>query len=131
MAITINNAGKHLMLDALDTPFNAATFTIRTGAAPGAANAATGTVLATITLPADAMGAASGGTKQKLGTWEDASADATGTAGHFRGTLGSGVVIEGTCGGPGSGADMEISNVALQAGNPFTILTFTLNMASN
>ena len=130
MAITINNAGKHLMLDALDTPLNSGTLTIRTGAAPGASNAATGTVLATITTPADAMGAASSGTKQKLGTWDDASADASGTAGHFRYTNGT-VILEGTCGGPGSGADMELSNVVLGAGNPFTVLTFTLNMASN
>ncbi|GAB1345089.1 hypothetical protein [Gemmatimonas sp.] len=130
MAITINNTGKHLMLDALDTVLNTATLTIRSGAAPGAGNTATGTVLATITTPADAMAAASSGTKQKLGTWEDASADATGNAGHFRIVAGS-TVIEGTCGGPGSGADMEISNVALQSGNPFTILTFTLSMAAN
>lgn len=130
MPITINNAGKHLMLDALDTPLNSATVTIRTGAAPGAANAATGTVLATITTPADAMAAASGGTKTMLGTWQDLSADATGTAGHFRVVAGS-VTIEGTCGGPSSGADMELSNVNVQSGNPFQILSFTLNMASN
>lgn len=131
MTPTINNAGKHLMLDALDTPLNNATLTIRTGAAPGASNTATGTVLATITTPADAMAAASSGTKQKLGTWEDNAADATGAAGHWRVVAGSGVVIEGTCGGPGSGADMELSNVNLQAGNPFTILSWTLNMAAN
>ena len=54
---------------------------IRTGSAPGNCAAAdSGTVLATLNLPSDWMAAASGGSKDKSGTWEDLSADAAGTA---------------------------------------------------
>lgn len=59
--------------------------TIRTGAQPADCAAAnSGTVLATLTLPSDWMNAASGGTKTKLGTWQDASADNAGYARHYR-----------------------------------------------
>ena len=57
--------------------------TIRTGGQPAdCATANSGTVLATINLPSDWMNAASGATKTKLGTWQDSSADASGTAAH-------------------------------------------------
>lgn len=57
---------------------------IRTGAPPANAGAArTGTVLATMNLPADYMANASGGQKALQGTWQDTSADASGLAGHF------------------------------------------------
>jgi hypothetical protein len=41
-------------------------------------------VLATLSLPSDFMAAASSGSKAKSGTWEDTSADNTGTAAHWR-----------------------------------------------
>jgi hypothetical protein len=57
---------------------------IRSGAIPAnCAAARTGTVLTDITLPADLMSDAASGSKSKLGTWEDTSADATGLAGYF------------------------------------------------
>jgi hypothetical protein len=56
-----------------------------------------------MTLPADWMAVAASGSKGLLGTWQDASADATGTAGHYRikasgvtkhqGTLGSNLAL--------------------------------------
>lgn len=56
-----------------------------TGAMPtNTAAAQTGTVLATLALPSDWMGAASGGVKSKSGTWEDVAADAGGLAGYYR-----------------------------------------------
>lgn len=57
---------------------------IRTGAQPAnTAATRTGTVLVSMTLPSDFMGAASNGTASKSGTWEDSSADASGDPGHF------------------------------------------------
>lgn len=57
----------------------------RTGAPPATANLApTGTVLFSITLPADAFAAAAAQVVSKAGTWQDASADASGTCGHLR-----------------------------------------------
>lgn len=71
----------------IDPIFNGGRLRIYTGPKPAGANAApTGTLLADIVLPADAFSAASGGTGQlaKLGVWEDAGADAGGTAGWAR-----------------------------------------------
>jgi hypothetical protein len=130
MATTINTALANDLLDAIDATFNGGTLTIRTGAAPGANNAATGTVLATITLPADAFGAAAGAAKPFSGTWEDAAADATGTAAHFRlVNVGATRVLEGTVTATGGGGDLQVSNVAIQSGNPFQITGFTLTAA--
>jgi hypothetical protein len=72
--------------DAVETVIGvSAVLKIRTGAPPAnVATADSGTVLATLNLPSDWMNAASAGAKTKLGTWQDASADAAGTPGHFR-----------------------------------------------
>lgn len=102
---------------------------IRSGAPPASCAASdSGTVLATLNLPSDWMAAASSGSKSKSGTWEDASADATGTAGHFRikDSGGSTCHIQGTCGAIASGEDMELDNVSLTIGQQFTITAFTI-----
>lgn len=122
---TTNDTLAHLMLDGIDAAFNSGTMTIRTGAAPGAGETATGTVLATITLPADAFAAASGRTKAKSGTWQDTSADATGTAGHFR-LVGGANVLEGTVTATGGGGELELSSVSIVATGDVTITAFTL-----
>ena len=124
-SVTANNA----RLDAIETAIGAsAVLKIRTGAAPAnAASADTGTVLATVSLPADWMAAAASASKAKLGTWQDASADATGTAAHFRIYETTGVTchIQGTYGL--SATDMIGDSVDFTAGQSFTINTFTLN----
>lgn len=100
---------------------------IRTGAAPANCAAAdTGTVVATVTLPSDWMAAASGGTKALSGTWQDASADATGTAAHFRiyDSTGTTCHMQGTVGT--SGTDMIVDNTSFAAGQQFTVTSFTL-----
>lgn len=114
MAIQLSVAARNGRLDAIETAGGASpTLEIRTGAAPAnCAAAATGTVLATMTLPADWMAAAASGSKSLLGTWQDASADATGTAGHFR------ISQAGTCHIQGSvGANVVLSTNALTAAN--------------
>lgn len=129
MAITINDDGRNAMLDALADLFDGATMTIRTGAAPSASAIASGTVLATITLPTPAFAAAAG-TVAKAGTWQDASADATGTAGHFRIVASGGAVIEGTCTATGDGGDLQLSTTSLISGTPFTVTAFTMSLAN-
>lgn len=124
MAITLNTTLKNTILDGFDSAFNSATLEIRSGSAPGAGNTATGTVLASITAPADAFAAASGGTKAKNGTWSDSSADATGTAGHFRMTSGSNV-IEGTVTATGGGGDIELDSTSIAAGQVVTITSLS------
>lgn len=101
---------------------------IRSGAPPAnTAASRTGTVLATIALPSDWMGDAASGVKSLAGTWQDASADASGTAGHWE-ILDNGettVHMQGTCTGSGGGGDMEIDNPALVAGQQFTVTAFS------
>jgi hypothetical protein len=125
-AVSTRNA----MLDAIETEIGvSAVLKIRTGAAPAnVATADSGTVVSTVTLPADWMAAASGGTKAKLGTWQDASADAAGTAAHFRiyASDGTTAKMQGSVTATGGGGDMTLDNVVLAAGQVFTVTGFTL-----
>ena len=77
-------------------------------------------------LPADWLAAASSGAKAKAGTWEDTSADADGTAAHFRIYASDGTTahIQGTV-GQGSG-DLQLDNVVLATGQTVTITSFTI-----
>jgi len=87
---------------------------IRTGAAPGAGNSATGTLLASVTIASWTAG--SPGAGQVTGANPGAvTVAATGTAGHFRvKTSGGTAVIEGTVGE--SAADLILDDTDLVAG---------------
>jgi hypothetical protein len=61
------------------------------------------------------------------GTWTDASADATGTAGHYRLTQGSNIE-EGTVTATGGGGDLTLDNVSIASGQTVTISTWTRTM---
>lgn len=97
---------------------------IRSGAAPGAEVGATGTLLAEITLPATPWAAASGGSKSAQGLWQ-VNAVGSGTAGHFRLTDSGGACIEeGSVGVTGSGADLELQNTSINAGQQVTVTSW-------
>jgi hypothetical protein len=75
------------------------------------------------------MAAASSGSKAKSGTWQDTSADATGTAAHFR-IKDSGLTtthLQGTVTATGGGGDMTVDNTSFAAGQAFTVNTFVIN----
>lgn len=130
MAIQLSTTVRNARLDSIETTIGtSAVLRIRSGSPPANCGAAdTGTVLAAITCPSDWMAAASGGQKAKSGTWEDLSADATGTAGHFRvyDSTGTTCHMQGTITATGGGGDMEVSSTSFTAGQSFTITTFTL-----
>lgn len=130
MAIKMSVAVRNGMLDAIEVAIGvSAILKIRTGAAPtNCSDADTGTVLATLNLPSDYMAAASSGSKAKSGTWQDASADAGGTAAHWRLYASDGTTchMQGTCTVTGGGGDMELSTVTLVSGAPFDVTAFTL-----
>jgi len=127
MAVTLNINLKNDLLDGIDTVFNNGSLEIRTGSPPGAGATATGTVLVTMTLPADAFNPASGGQKTKAGTWQDLSADATGIAGYFRLlNVGGTRVLEGTVTTTGGGGDMQLDNTSIAVGQQVTVTAFTL-----
>lgn len=130
MAIQFSVAARNALLDALETAIGAsAVLKIRSGTVPATcATADAGDVLATLNLPADWMAAASGGAKAKTGTWEDASADAAGTAAHFRIYASDGTTchMQGTITATGGGGDMTLVNTNIASAQPITITGFTL-----
>lgn len=126
MTVQLDATCRNAFLDALETQIGVSPhLKIRTGAQPATcATADSGTVLADITLPSDWMAAASGGTKAMSGTWQDASADATGTAGHWRIYDSGGTCrMQGSC-GQGSG-DLSLDNTSLVATQQFNVTGFT------
>lgn len=129
MTIQYSVAVRNARLDVVESTIGTSpVMTIRTGAAPvNAATANSGTVLATLTLPSDWMNAASSGTKTLNGTWQDTSADNTGTAAHFRiHDSGGNCHIQGTVTATGGGGDMTVDNTSFASGQQFTVTTFTL-----
>ncbi|WP_042777804.1 hypothetical protein [Sinorhizobium fredii] len=124
-SVAVNNA----RLDAVESTIGtSAILKIRTGAPPANCAAAdSGTVLSTVNLPSDWMAAASGATKSKSGTWEDTSADATGTAAHYRIYASDGTTCgeQGTVTATGGGGDLTVDNVSFAAGQAFTVTSYT------
>lgn len=134
MSLQFSVAIRNAKLDAIETTIGTtAIMRVRSGAVPANCAAAdAGTVLATLNLPTDWMAAASAGAKAKSGTWEDTSADATGTAAHFRIYDSGGTVcgIQGTVTASGGGGDMTVDSVSFTAGQTFTVTGFTITAAN-
>lgn len=130
MALQFSTTYRNALLDQLETTVSTAPILeIRSGAAPANCAAAdSGTLLASITLPSDWMAAASSGSKAKSGTWQDASADNSGTAGHFRlkDSTGTTTHMQGTVTATGGGGDMTVDSTTFTASQSFTVSTFTL-----
>jgi hypothetical protein len=123
-------AVRNARLDAIETAIGVTPIMrIRSGALPATcATADAGTILATLTLPSDWMSAASAGAKALLGTWQDASADATGTAAHFRiyDSAGTTCHLQGDVTATGGGGAMQVQNTSFAAGQAITVTTFTI-----
>jgi hypothetical protein len=120
----IESIGNNLTVTsaAISGTATAPTLEIRTGAPPLAPiTADSGTLLVSMTLPTTFMAAASSGSVSKdAGTWQDASADATGQAGHFRmKTSTAAVFAQGTC-----GQQVQINTSAITSVGS-NVLTFT------
>lgn len=139
MSIVLSPTLKRVVLDGVlnsgaGITFDSGVLEIRSGAAPGPEAAEGGTLLASMTLPADSFAAASGSSAAKAGTWQDVSADATGTAAHFRirrsgDTGGVSTItsrIEGTV--STTGADLNLDSVSLVSGQQITITSFTFSL---
>lgn len=134
MAVQLSIAVRNARLDSIETTIGtSAILRIRSGAQPATcATADSGTVLATLNLPSDWMSAAASGSKSLLGTWQDLSADATGTAGHFRvyDSTGTTCGIQGSITATGGGGDMTLDNTSIASGQQVTITSFTLTDAN-
>lgn len=125
-SVTVRNA----QLDAFESTTGAsAILRILSGTVPAnCATAQSGTLLASLSLPSDWMSAASAGSKALLGTWNDTSADATGTAGYFRilDSTGTTCHAQGTITATGGGGDMTLDNTSIASGQTVTVTSFTL-----
>lgn len=130
MALQYATSIRNALLDAIESDSGtAAILKIRSGSAPATcATADSGTVLASMTLPSDWMAAASAGSKAKSGTWNDTSADNTGTAAHFRLYKSDGTTcqMQGTVTATGGGGDLTLDSTSITSGQTVTITTFTL-----
>lgn len=129
MTVQFSATVRNARLDAIETAIGvSAVLKIRTGAAPAnCATADSGTVVATLNLPSDYMAAASGGTKSMTGTWQDSSADATGTAAHWRLYASDGTTChaQGTVTATGGGGDLTVDNTSFASGQSFSVTSWT------
>ena len=135
MAVQLSVAVRNARLDAVETNIGtSAVLRIRSGAPPATcATADSGTLLAEMSLPSDWMAAAASGSKAISGTWQDLSANAAGTAGHFRIYDSGGTIcgIQGTITATAGGGDMTLDNTSIASGQQVTITSFTLTDANS
>jgi len=128
MAVRHHVNVRNARLDAIEATLGTSPILeLRSGARPALiTDADTGTLLASITLPSDWAAPASGGTKTLSGTWQDLTADNTGTFGHYRLKTSGGVCYEdGTVSGPGGGGDIVMDSATVTAGQQVSITSFT------
>jgi len=130
MAFQLSVAARNATLAAIETEVGLnPILTISTGSKPAdAATANTGTVLATMVLPSDWLGTATNGSIALSGTWQDLSADDSGTAGYFRlhNNAGTECHMQGSISATGAGGDMQLDNTNIATGQQINITTFTI-----
>lgn len=145
MSLGISNAVRNAAADAATGVFDGGTgrVNIYTGSKPATpATAATGTLLATLSLNSDAADPAVNGTADFNAITSDTTADASGTAGWFRiynsdetapGSAGGATDnrIDGTCSGPGGGGDLEFDDDAIVAGGTVAISSFSITVPAS
>lgn len=130
MAFQLSVDVRNATLNAIETAIGPSPIlTINSGTVPadcGTAN--TGSVLATVVLPADWFNDAASGSITLQGTWQDLSADASGTAGYFRMHDAAGTVchMQGTITATGAGGDMQLDNTNIALGQQINITAFTI-----
>lgn len=121
MTIGIAVARRNEALDAIRDNANSGILRIYTGSRPASPEtAATGTLLAELTLNATAFGAASGGALTAASITRDESANATGTAGWFRIWQSDGTTpwADGSITATGGGGELEMPSTSITAGQP-------------
>jgi hypothetical protein len=127
-----STAVRNAQLDAIEGTVGVSpVLKLRSGAKPAScSNADTGTVVATLTLPADWMSNASGGAKGLLGTWQDLSADNSNAGGsmHWRLYASDGTTchLQGTVTVTGGGGEIELQNLNITAGQAINITSFNI-----
>lgn len=128
MAIQLGDTLRNNMVGQYETTIGASPkLQIRSGAAPANCAAAdSGTLLAEITLPADWMTAASGGSISLNGSWSGTGSNA-GTAAHYRLKNNAGSVTheQGTVTVTGGGGDLTVDNTSIAASQVVNVTSWT------
>lgn len=131
MAERLNDAARNRQADSVGDDFNNGTLKMYTGTQPAAGAAATGTLLVTITLPADAMAAAASGVASKSGTWS-ATAVATGDAGWFRIESSAGSRwYDGAVTVTAGGGEIELASISITSGQTVAITSFSVTQPAS
>lgn len=128
MAFKFSTSLRNARLDAITTAVGSnGILRIYSGTRPASVSAAiTGTLLAELTCSATFAPAASGGVLTVNAVTQDSSADATGTATHFRQWRSDGTtaVLDGDVGT--SGSDLNLNTTSIVAGGPVQITSYEL-----
>lgn len=131
MAMQFSTTVRNAALDAMEAAIGTAPilriYDLTASAPADCVAAITATLLVEMTLPSDWKGAASGGTKALAGTWQDTSANGTGTADFFRiwDSAGSVCHEQGTVTATGGGGDMTLDSVSVTEGQQVSITSHT------
>ena len=133
MAIQLSTGVRNAMVDSIESVVGTAGYVkIFSGAAPADCQAGTsGTLLVNIDLPSDWIGAASGGTASKSGTW-DGTAVAAGTAGHYR-LYNNGTTVcheQGSITTSGGTGDLTLDNTSISSGQTVTVTSWTRSVGN-
>lgn len=126
-ALKMGTITRNTLTDSLGSIWNSGTVLIYNDAAMPAnpQSSFTGTLLATIDIPATAFAAAATGVAAKTGTWSCTSISASGTATSFRMIDAGGTKkMDGNAGL--TGTDMILDSVALIQNGTVTVNSFTL-----
>lgn len=128
MAIQFNASARNAILQAIETEVRgSAVVEFRTGAQPASAGTTdSGTLLATMQLPADYLSAPVSGATDKSGTWTT-TVSAAGTPGHFRmkNSAASITYIQGAITSTGGSGDLKFDSVDWVTAQTVTISTWT------
>lgn len=124
------------VVDLLDGGSGAGYVEIRTGSQPATVNtAASGTLLGTLVLTDPAFGnatTASPAVATANAITSDTTADATGTAGWYRGYDSAGTaVLDGNITATGGGGNMELDSTSIVAGGVIAVTSWTVAMATS
>lgn len=123
IATATQNALANKINDDLDDGY----IRIYTGTSPGPNEAATGTLLATLTLPDKASNNVSNGVLT-FGSIGQVNAGATGTAGYFRLVKSDGTTVYADGDVGTSGATLNLNTTSIVSGGPVAITAFSITV---
>jgi hypothetical protein len=127
MALQFQTTLRNTWLDAITTAIGASGILyIRDGTIEANCAAAdSGTLLAQLTFNATFAAGAAAGVLTLNAITQDSSADATGTATHFRAkTSGGTTIFQGTVGA--SGSDLNLTTTSIVSGQPVSVTSWTI-----